>query len=373
MVVVAMMFALAEWTLFMTLSETSNHGIGRNTDWNNRLWLNVIKASFFGCFLLLMYTLWTLAVRRKTAMSRLIFALLLSSQLFALGVLLYLGLAAGSSRTFTVLAATAVVFAAADLGFFAAMREVDRIDSLRRRSEAEKQYVENQADYFRALSERARFDNLLQERLRSRVAGAIRLLEARHVDGYRDWILNPAVDGDTRNLTLCENSVVNALLLTKLRTMEERGIAGRIQVRLASRTEFDDLDLCCVFGNLLDNAIEASAELATEKDIEPVVELIGAATGGFYVIRCRNRCLRQPIRLAEGRIQSGKRPEGEYGLGLLIIGEIAQKYGGRFDFDCEERDDGFWFRATVWLGLTNADNPAGTPATGREAVAGHAY
>ena len=73
------------------------------------------------------------------------------------------------------------------------------------------------------------------------------------------------------------------------------------------------IDICSVFGNLLDNAIRASLQYKTNKD-EPEIYLTAGAKGDYLIIKCKNSSMKP-----------GDKPDGT-GYGLKILKEIALKY-----------------------------------------------
>jgi sensor histidine kinase regulating citrate/malate metabolism len=69
----------------------------------------------------------------------------------------------------------------------------------------------------------------------------------------------------------CSHPVVNAVLTQKCVLAELMDISMDIDVYVPDDSEIQSIDLCSVFSNLLDNAIEACGKLSdniTEKHIE---------------------------------------------------------------------------------------------------------
>lgn len=343
----------AEWTLLVM----SNAGLGhwlQATKWVNASAIKVITAVFLGLFLLLFYTMWRLFVQRKRPDPSHIYSLLYSSQTFALCVLLYQGLVAQSGRLLVVVLLSALIFAAADAGVYFAMREVRQADSVRRQFESEKRHLENRDVYSRAVADQHESIANIRSDIRVLFERAIQLLEQRRLADFRQLMLNDSEVLQGKAFVFCDNAVVNALLIAKKRTMDASGISFRSAVLLEERTPFDDLDLCCIYSNLLDNAIEASRALVGERGAQ--IRLDSFESSGYYIIRCLNHCRKRPVILPNGRLQSGKRAADEHGLGMLIIEEIAQKYNGLCRFSSEEdRTEGVLFKVCVYLHLNGAD------------------
>ena len=60
----------------------------------------------------------------------------------------------------------------------------------------------------------------------------------------------------------CPDPVVNAVLNAKMEKAEEEGIPCEYQVDLEEALPIDDIDLCSLFANTLDNAVEACEKIA---------------------------------------------------------------------------------------------------------------
>ena len=65
------------------------------------------------------------------------------------------------------------------------------------------------------------------------------------------------------NRPFCKNSVVNALLNAKYNQASEQNIDCFFSISIDGFTKLDDITLCSVFANTLDNAIEACSRIPT--------------------------------------------------------------------------------------------------------------
>lgn len=80
-----------------------------------------------------------------------------------------------------------------------------------------------------------------------------------------------------------------------------------------------DAELCSVFSNLLDNAVRACAALP---EVLRRIRLSAALRGSYLIIEERD-----PL----PQVQMPRRPEGDHGLGLSILTEIARRRRGQTD------------------------------------------
>ncbi|MGM9942427.1 MAG: GHKL domain-containing protein [Bulleidia sp.] len=117
------------------------------------------------------------------------------------------------------------------------------------------------------------------------------------------------------------NRALNMLLSDKIQTCQKYGI------RLVPYTNgnavgfLSDLDICSLFGNILDNAIEAAKDTSN-----PEIYLKADRSDGFLIISEQNPFLHEPI-IRDGRLISSKQEEG-HGYGIRNMERILEKYDG---------------------------------------------
>lgn len=104
------------------------------------------------------------------------------------------------------------------------------------------------------------------------------------------------------------------------------------------------MDLCTIFGNALDNAIEC--ELFIEPEEKRLIHLSVSEMNQFVLIRMENY-LEESLRFANGLPVTTKGSRDEHGFGLKSIRYLAQKYGGSMMAAVEDN----WFILKVMLPL----------------------
>jgi len=123
---------------------------------------------------------------------------------------------------------------------------------------------------------------------------------------------------NTRYLT---EKTVFVILNIKKALAAEKDISFESTVVL-NTLPLSDLEICSLFGNILDNAIEA-AKIFDEKYIELNIK----ETKNAWNIQCMNSYLVSPV--FEGDIlKSTKNNKEVHGIGIQNIKEIVIKYGG---------------------------------------------
>ncbi len=114
----------------------------------------------------------------------------------------------------------------------------------------------------------------------------------------------------------CDNPVIGAFLYGRVQEAKAQGITVETHIILP----VSNTDLVIVFGNLMDNAVEACAKLEN-----PKIELNAHIEKGYLVITESNPAVPEP----EGRKQR-RIPELERGVGMQILKSVAEKYQGSY-------------------------------------------
>ena len=115
---------------------------------------------------------------------------------------------------------------------------------------------------------------------------------------------------------------MNTVLAGKTALMEEKGIKGDIAVALPRELPLSDTDLCALFANALDNAIEACERL--ENMDERVIWVRARADKGLLMVQVTNRT----GGAAPATLETTKADKASHGYGLAILHEIAARANG---------------------------------------------
>lgn len=128
-----------------------------------------------------------------------------------------------------------------------------------------------------------------------------------------------------------DHAIINAILNTKLSTAKKMGIKVFCNtVKDLHAEQIEEIDLCHLLGNLLDNAIEAAEKCpdGTTKYIEIAIternQILAITIKNSY---CENEL--QP------ELKINKSNKAEHGFGLKTVKRIAKKYHGFVDIYTE--------------------------------------
>lgn len=130
------------------------------------------------------------------------------------------------------------------------------------------------------------------------------------------------------------NPVVDVLLGEKMELARLEGIETAVSVILPRTCGIDDFDLCVIFANALDNALEACSALG---DARKMMTVRGEGQGDYYMLEFDNSCAAGTA-VAEG-------------IGLSNVRAVAEKYHGAMQTEYGNQR----FRLNVLLNLSLAE------------------
>lgn len=215
------------------------------------------------------------------------------------------------------------------------MRLEDELKFADRSLAAQRKQYENLSGHMEA-TRRARHD------LRQHLAVVDGFIERDDKDGLRAYLseYRAALPLDVAEV-YCRNDVVNAIVCCYGDIARQSGILLEAKVGYPDQCAVSDTDAAVLFGNLLENAVEACQRQAEGK---PFIRLAVRQAGGGIVVVLDNSFSGEVQRDGEALLSSKR--DGA-GIGVGSICEIAEKYGGYAEFT--DRDG--VFSSSVFLRL----------------------
>lgn len=126
--------------------------------------------------------------------------------------------------------------------------------------------------------------------------------------------------------TYCDVPAIDIILAEKYNMATANHIRTDFLVGGIKEANLDNVYLCSIFSNLLNNALEASKYCT----INPYIELKSSIQLGNLVITCRNS-MPQVIRKKDD-------PNHNHGYGLHIIKDLSNLLGGNFVYEHDEHN-----------------------------------
>ena len=125
------------------------------------------------------------------------------------------------------------------------------------------------------------------------------------------------------------NSVVDAIVNTKQRLAEEKGITFIVNATIPKKCCVSEIDMSNILGNLIDNAMEAS-----KGEEEPYIDLTIRQEKAFLVIKIINQYSRD----FPEKLKTTKKNQEFHGIGIGSVKSIVKKYEGEFSIAKKETE-----------------------------------
>ena len=129
------------------------------------------------------------------------------------------------------------------------------------------------------------------------------------------------------------NNIVDALLTDK----QEKANAYNTQLFFqgAISNKINPTDLCVIFGNALDNAIEACEKIKPSES--KAIQINCECNGGFMFLTITNPVCKD-ISIHNNTIHTSKEDKKNHGFGLLSIKRVTKKYEGKVNLSCINKE-----------------------------------
>ena len=206
--------------------------------------------------------------------------------------------------------------------------------SRQRKLEQQSMYAEMNRKYYESM-EQQHFEI---RRMRHDMANYLQTLSVLPEKEKEEYIRN-LLDNTTaiRNLHYCGDSTVNAVLTVKATAMEELGIRFSYKIDIPTELLWSKTDICTLFANALDNAIEACRQLPGEMRL---ITLESRMQKGMFVLSVKNPIAKDAM-LIQDKKQKGlfvttKADEKNHGIGLKSMEEVVRQKDGKMELQVRD-------------------------------------
>ena len=152
------------------------------------------------------------------------------------------------------------------------------------------------------------------------------------LEGIRSYLDRLDTDLNTVDLAVkTGNAMADAILNSKISLAKSRDIPVQVEAHIPVRLKMSELDLCCVIGNLFDNAIEASLALPPE---ERLIRVYLDMKGTQLYLSFTNFTAQGKREKRNGRFLTTK-GEG-HGFGLVRVDAIVDRLDGYLSRNSED-------------------------------------
>lgn len=129
------------------------------------------------------------------------------------------------------------------------------------------------------------------------------------------------------------NIVVDTLLNYKKSVMEKSDIKLNLRIEIPQKHRFNDVDICVILGNCLDNSIEAVCKLDDVSKREVNVDLVYRKKG--LLIRISNPFSGDIKKDTNGNLVTTKADKENHGMGLCSVKNAVSKYNGAMNISTD--------------------------------------
>lgn len=186
--------------------------------------------------------------------------------------------------------------------------------------------LENQVEYYKkTLADRKKYNRMMHD-LKNELFALQDILKKNSADGA-ERINAICKEVSDKGVNYTQNDSLNALIYSKVSGLDEKEISFSCHSVMSLKNSVDEMDLCVLVGNTLDNAIEACRGEGGKK-----IEMTILQQDDYLVYKLVN-----PASLPDGTYPGGEglsttKPDGyAHGFGIKSCKRIAEKYSGNLN------------------------------------------
>ncbi|MGM0213834.1 GHKL domain-containing protein [Enterococcus sp. AZ109] len=193
-----------------------------------------------------------------------------------------------------------------------------------------------QEDYYTQLEKNQLEVRKLKHDLNNHLSVVGNYLEGNQVDQAKEYFadLSTVYTGQTR--AFCKNSLVNNVLNSKYQLALQNEIDCFFNIDISDWVGIDDISLCTIFANTLDNAIEAAVKIPEVAQRKLSVK--ARYHKGYFSYEIVNSTEERLV-MNDGKILTTKPDKKNHGFGLANVREIVENYDGTLEIT--QTDDEF--------------------------------
>ena len=156
------------------------------------------------------------------------------------------------------------------------------------------------------------------------------MTNADDIHSYVSVLSKQPIFDSRRKLT--GNRIIDIVINQKSEECQKKNITFKFEHNQTDFSFMAETDICCVFANLLDNAVESA-----EKSAEKYVDCKLYKNNQLYFIEISNSCDDRPTAEKTHLITSKKDKEC-HGIGMMSVKDTVKKYHGDLHFEYTEEN-----------------------------------
>lgn len=176
----------------------------------------------------------------------------------------------------------------------------------------------------------AQYDSIrkLKHDIKDQLLSIYELIAHNEIEEAKSFISKTNKIIDTETYVKTNSTIANAIINSKLSTAATLGIKVSC-ITVSDFNGIDEVDLCELLGNILENAITACNEMPSDSSRFIYLEI--GKENNIFTFLVKNS-LQQSVIEKNPKLRTSKSDKENHGLGIAIIKDIVCKYNGRLDY-----------------------------------------
>lgn len=140
---------------------------------------------------------------------------------------------------------------------------------------------------------------------------------------------------NTESRVTTNNKIIDAILISKLEVCKLKNIKVDLDIKIPSKININDFDISVIFGNLLDNAIEACENIQNET--LRYIKIKSGIKGHYLFLNVKNSSIKEVIK-SGNKFITIKKDKENHGIGIESIINSIENYNGdiKIEYNGEE-------------------------------------
>lgn len=202
------------------------------------------------------------------------------------------------------------------------------------KKEMENKNLKMQEAYYQDLEKNQLEIRKLKHDLNNHLSVVGNYLEDNQVEEAKEYFSELSTVYANQRRDFCKNQLVNNVLNAKYQQAQEHGIDCFINIDVSTLIGIDDISLCTIFANTLDNAIEACQKIDNPQ--ERKLSLKARYHRGCFSYEITNTAAALLNR--NGQLFTTKADKKNHGFGLANVREIVENYEGTLEIKTSEQE-----------------------------------
>lgn len=189
----------------------------------------------------------------------------------------------------------------------------------------------SQIAVYKMLAEQYRQSERLRHDMKNHVIVLSALFQNKEWEKMGDYLKKMEGSGPEEGGDMTGNKALDALLYQKRKQAEENNIKWECDVQIPKGYAVHEFDLCVLFGNLLDNALEACGRMRGGESC--FINIQAKTVKKCFLMEVKNS-VDMEEKYAEGL--TNKENLWEHGIGLMNVGDVVRGYNGVLHIELEK-------------------------------------